>query len=515
MKKQRTDRNSSPDSLCAANVSPASVAPANVPKPSEDVVQITSYQVVKRTEPTAATPKGPEPSRPIGNFPLPSMSCPESTIASRTLEYLTMKLGSTGLYVAAARTLPVGLCIGQLNDKAREMGSVVAEGSRIVQVSPEMVVSLGTSESWSDSELSFMKSSTSTLPANVIVHPNGTVHVTTEIGAQQGIICDMVMPTHTPSCTVTSIAEIVISGNHWVRLASLPGTEEGVKQKHVKVMTSETDHNKPHVNLSTSQASKHGMLTCLSNYSDLAVPVRIGDLVTIIPSAQCILFPSVYPAQEIGLSRSLTETLHVLASCQSLWPEIIGNLSFSDIVPQSLRRMNAQAELIPVRNPFKLRINATSVSRTSRADLAFQLETPPSSYDEGVEIRASNITGAGSGLFACHDLKKGDPAGSYRGELMHFDEWKAPGGNKDYGLNVPHDLGYSNSYMVDGFIDFGESKGRFINEGSTNSENNVHPKWHSTSSTSGFIYFAAKKAIPQGTEILYEYGAGYPRHWLP
>ena len=48
---------------------------------------------------------------------------------------------------------------------------------------------------------------------------------------------------------------------------------------------------------------------------------------------------------------------------------------------------------------------------------------------------------------------------------MHFDEWKDHGGNKSYGLNVPHDLGYSNSYMVDGFINFGESKGRFINEG--------------------------------------------------
>ena len=206
-KKQRTDPDYHSASITPANLSPASVAPANDPAAPEATDQITTYKVVKRTEPPASTTKGTQPSKPIGNFPLPSMICPEAMMASRALEYLTIKLGLTGLVVVAARILPVGLCLGQLNGRAWEIGSIVDEGTRMVKVTPDIVVALATSQSSSNSALSFMTASTSTVPSNVYVQPNGTVHVTSEISAQEAIICDMVMPTNTLSCTEMSIAE--------------------------------------------------------------------------------------------------------------------------------------------------------------------------------------------------------------------------------------------------------------------------------------------------------------------
>ena len=186
-KKQRTDPDYHSASITPANLSPASVAPANDPAAPEATDQITTYKVVKRTEP-ASTAKGTQPSKPIGNFPLPSMICPEAMMASRALEYLTIKLGLTGLVVVAARILPVGLCLGQLNGRAWEIDSIVDEGTRMVQVTPEIVVALATSQSSSNSALSFMTASTSTVLSNVYVQPNGTVHVTREISAQQSYV---------------------------------------------------------------------------------------------------------------------------------------------------------------------------------------------------------------------------------------------------------------------------------------------------------------------------------------
>jgi len=155
------------------------------------------------------------------------------------------------------------------------------------------------------------------------------------------------------------------------------------------------------------------------------------------------------------------------------------------------------------------------MNRSARSELSFTISVAPTSFDENVDIALSRQCGAGTGLFATQDIAKGAPVASYYGDLLHMTEWKLQdGSNKDYGLSVPHDLAGRSDYVVDSYINFGQSMGRFVNEGSIISENNVHAKWHSTSSTSGFIYFQAKKEISMGDEILCDYGAGYPRPWL-
>ena len=478
------------------------------------VVPTPLYKVLSKTE--SLHPSIPTVPKSLGIFPFPSLAAHELTLDCRQRELLRIQVGLDGPYLSAAHTLQADTCLGQVNGKAWSNEHAVSLGvkRRLVRVE-DIVVSLGECADKGGNELQFMIRAESPSAANVQVHGDGSVRTIREISAQEIIKCTMIC-IESPMPLPVSTAASCINDGKWVRGTAVPGDEHGLKRSYVSVSTSHEVQNELHVHLSPFLAACYETLSCYTNNSGEAAFVDVGGLHIVVPSHQFIMFPSIYPAQEHGGRRLLQQTIHLPTHSNIPWIDLLPEFRYIgiDALPMP-PTFQANKEFIPPQVvEFIPPVKGTSASRTVRSDFSFTLSKAPHHFDEDVEIRTSTIPGAGAGLFTLKNLKEGDAAGSYHGDLLHFDEWKKKEDNhKDYGLSVPNENAGRSTYIVDGYINFGDSKGRFINEGMSLTDNNVKAKWFSITSTSGFIYFAAKKDIPLGTEIFLDYGAGYPRSW--
>ena len=77
----------------------------------------------------------------------------------------------------------------------------------------------------------------------------------------------------------------------------------------------------------------------------------------------------------------------------------------------------------------------------------------------------------------------------------------------------------SDTFIIDGFMNYGTSLGRFANEPDHPFTSNVTTAWVKTaggklgSTEYGYIAFIASRDISVEDEIYFKYGAGYVRDW--
>jgi hypothetical protein len=178
------------------------------------------------------------------------------------------------------------------------------------------------------------------------------------------------------------------------------------------------------------------------------------------------------------------------------------------------------AYCLPEKLPTSIEIPGDG--RKWRCPHPFQLDRPNASLDAKVRPERSSCIDAGTGLFANVDFEKDTLVCTYGGELLHKDEWdrlsKLTPQFANYGISVPNDHGGSQTYVVDGQLHFGCSKGRYINDAVRPTVPNVYPQWFDTSTDAsviptGFIGIHASRDIKANEELWMNYGPGYPRQW--
>ena len=157
-------------------------------------------------------------------------------------------------------------------------------------------------------------------------------------------------------------------------------------------------------------------------------------------------------------------------------------------------------------------------SRTRRAPHAFVYNTGRDIIPIVCTVRASNIHGAGMGLFATEDIGLNGFVTWYGGHLYHKDEFNAlPDSRKTFSMSVLHDTAGIYDYIIDGQYGFGSSLGRFINFPTKPMKANVHPVWVTTNKTgecpAGYIAIKATREILKNDEIFMAYGKGYVKSW--
>lgn len=134
-----------------------------------------------------------------------------------------------------------------------------------------------------------------------------------------------------------------------------------------------------------------------------------------------------------------------------------------------------------------------------------QLAKPPNQLPEKISILPSNIPSQGEqkhyGAYAIKDIKRGEILGFYAGEiLLDSDEFQNK--DKDYFFRFP--VGYD-AYLLDA-KNYGNWT-RFINHGNPK-HSNIDFSYHFYDGIP-YIIFRAKKRIPKGSELLFDYGDGY------
>jgi uncharacterized protein len=123
--------------------------------------------------------------------------------------------------------------------------------------------------------------------------------------------------------------------------------------------------------------------------------------------------------------------------------------------------------------------------------------------DEHLEIKESQIPGAGKGLFTKVDIPKGTRITEYKGKVMTWNDVK-----KDTEDHVGYVFWFNNQYVIDAWQ---TTKGvaHYANDarGITKVKGLTNNSDYETEELR--CYIVATKDIPAGSEILVAYGADY------
>ena len=114
-----------------------------------------------------------------------------------------------------------------------------------------------------------------------------------------------------------------------------------------------------------------------------------------------------------------------------------------------------------------------------------------------VEIKKSNIPGAGLGVFAKKDITATEDLGFYRGEWLTIDEFNTPDRSFIYTLGLPNGI----------FIDAEKNGYNWVSR--VNATRGTHMKTNIYWDTNGRVF--AKRNIKAGDELYVAYGKGYWR----
>ena len=114
-----------------------------------------------------------------------------------------------------------------------------------------------------------------------------------------------------------------------------------------------------------------------------------------------------------------------------------------------------------------------------------------------VEIKKSNIPGAGVGVFAKKDIKAGEDLGVYRGEWLSMEEFNNQNRSFIYALGLPNGI----------FIDAEKNGYNWVSR--VNSPRGTHMKTNIYWDNNGLVF--AKRNIKAGEEFYLAYGKAYWR----
>ena len=117
--------------------------------------------------------------------------------------------------------------------------------------------------------------------------------------------------------------------------------------------------------------------------------------------------------------------------------------------------------------------------------------------NEYIEVRKSNIPGAGVGVFAKKDIKAGEDLGFYRGEWLNIDEFI------NENRNFTYTLGLSSGIFIDAEKNGYNWVSRVNTPRGTNMKTNIY--WDND----GKVF--AKRNIKAGDELYVAYGRNYWR----
>jgi hypothetical protein len=273
--------------------------------------------------------------------------------------------------------------------------------------------------------------------------------------------------------------------------------------------------------LSYAMTRTSGLFYRVHNEGDNSVPCIIGKDQTFVCKGESLLVPAYVPTTSLSseLDLSLVATFEVTAEKVR---EILDSLQVTSV--QELDVCPVATEIFPPWKEYIVKEMGTHQkdqhlsSRTRRAPHAFVYNTGRDIIPIVCTVRASNIHGAGMGLFATEDIGLNGFVTWYGGHLYHKDEFNAlPDSRKTFSMSVLHDTAGIYDYIIDGQYGFGSSLGRFINFPTKPMKANVHPVWVTTNKTgecpAGYIAIKATREIVKNDEIFMAYGKGYVKSW--
>lgn len=273
--------------------------------------------------------------------------------------------------------------------------------------------------------------------------------------------------------------------------------------------------------LSYAMTRTSGLFFRVYNEGDNSVPCIIGKDQTFVCKGESLLVPAYVPTTSLSseLDLSLVATFEVTAENVR---EILDSLQVTSV--EELDVCPVATEIFPPWKEYIVKEMGTHQkdqhlsSRTFRAPHAFEYNTGRDIIPIVCTVRASNIHGAGMGLFATEDIVLNGFVAWYGGHLYHKDEFNAlPDSRKTFSMSVLHDTAGICDYIIDGQYGFGSSLGRFINFPTKPMKANVHPVWVTTNKTgecpAGYIAIKATREILKNDEIFMAYGKGYVKSW--
>jgi SET domain-containing protein len=116
-----------------------------------------------------------------------------------------------------------------------------------------------------------------------------------------------------------------------------------------------------------------------------------------------------------------------------------------------------------------------------------------------VEVGKSTIRGAGKGLFSTVRIRKNAVIGEYTGTIVkwehEFDEYWS--------------MHTSRGHMIDASTSRRTCVVRFVNHNTGLLANCITRELYAD----GRVFLVAKRSIPAGKELFFNYGCDYPYHW--
>lgn len=136
--------------------------------------------------------------------------------------------------------------------------------------------------------------------------------------------------------------------------------------------------------------------------------------------------------------------------------------------------------------------------------------TPPSKKTErkylqrgvDIEVKQSKIKGAGKGVFALRDIKKGEVLNFYKGKKITEQQYENMKKDSDYAFSVTckgKEILYDAQKIKDG------NWTRYMNHARGRGKGeNVEPYYYGCK-----VWFRSTRPIKKGTELLFDYGDDY------
>lgn len=125
----------------------------------------------------------------------------------------------------------------------------------------------------------------------------------------------------------------------------------------------------------------------------------------------------------------------------------------------------------------------------------------------GVEVKESEVEGAGDGLFAVRDFEKGNNIVPYLGRIiivMRYDDSSDEDSDNGESVSGPYVVQMKKDHYVDAART--DSEGRYANAAPKGKQNNAQIVYDSRNRR---VWIRARVNIPAGTEIRTAYGKSY------
>jgi SET domain len=317
--------------------------------------------------------------------------------------------------------------------------------------------------------------------------------------------------------------------NRWFRVPTALLQEESYNAFTISVAFGGTmTFVPPTLALSCELLVQYENLSC-----DTVVLIDIDGIMVQVPCNESVIFPASVTSCVPHHNLATHVSVHILSPLPKS-TTYVSNLkaSVQVVIHEDLVNTNSCQEMVHVRHKAQTLATAedNDLNRKAlnprlhhvRPNLPFALVSPPHATQGSVEPRKSLIFSAGSGLFATVAIPKGSFVTSYGGTLLHRSEWNEYKRRyphlSHFGLSIMNGQG-CDTYIIDGFMNYGTSLGRFANEPDHPYTSNVTTAWITTaggklgSTEYGYIAFVASRDILVNDEIYVKYGAGYVRDW--